>query len=145
MDFESFGDAVSAHLASAEDKVLLKTQSAECLSRGELSSLVEDSRSHMDTTIPMLELELAHQPKAEQDDWIPKPSRPESPAISVSDSSSTLFSIAIQMVSRYNKKRLSEAELNQRLRCGFRQALEPSQGCRVENYVLFNVLAEISV
>lgn len=48
------------------------------------------------------------------------------------------------MVFQHNDKFLTLKELNERLQVGFRKPLEPSQECRVENRVLFKVLAEIS-
>lgn len=55
----------------------------------------------------------------------------------------TLCSVAYEMVMKHNKKQYNEAELNIKLCKGFRSAQTPLEGCRVENKILFSVLAEI--
>lgn len=66
-------------------------------------------------------------------------------AVPLSDSeSTTVCSLALSMVFQHNKKQLTLIELNEKLRFGFRKALKPFQECRVENRILFEVLAEIS-
>jgi arsenic resistance protein ArsH len=55
----------------------------------------------------------------------------------------TLCAVAIQIVRRCNKKDLSMLELDDKLRHGYMIARSPLEGCRVNNWVLLTVLAEI--
>ncbi|KAH3118964.1 hypothetical protein KXX00_006800 [Aspergillus fumigatus] len=55
----------------------------------------------------------------------------------------TLCAVAIQIVRHCNKKNLSMVELDAKLRHGYRNARSPLEGCRVTNWVLLSVLAEI--
>ncbi|EAW20297.1 bZIP transcription factor [Aspergillus fischeri NRRL 181] len=55
----------------------------------------------------------------------------------------TLCAVAIQIVRHCNKKDLSMMELDAKLRHGYRNARSPLEGCRVSNWVLLSVLAEI--
>ncbi|KAF2865889.1 hypothetical protein BDV95DRAFT_585297 [Massariosphaeria phaeospora] len=55
----------------------------------------------------------------------------------------TLCSLAFSLVMVNNRKGYSTTELDIRLRAGYRPGSEPSDGCRIENKVLFSVLAEI--
>ncbi|GIK07234.1 hypothetical protein Aspvir_002892 [Aspergillus viridinutans] len=55
----------------------------------------------------------------------------------------TLCAVAIQIVRHCNKKDLGMAELDIKLRPGYRNARSPLEGCRVTNWVLLMVLAEI--
>ncbi|KAH8693647.1 hypothetical protein BGW36DRAFT_383451 [Talaromyces proteolyticus] len=55
----------------------------------------------------------------------------------------TLCTVAIQIVSLCNKKNLNLLELDSKLRHGYRNARAPLEGCRVDNWVLLSVLAEI--
>ncbi|RHZ70327.1 hypothetical protein CDV55_107782 [Aspergillus turcosus] len=55
----------------------------------------------------------------------------------------TLCAVAIQIVRRCNMKNLSMLELDDKLRHGYRVARSPLEGCRVNNWVLLTVLAEI--
>lgn len=57
--------------------------------------------------------------------------------------STTLCSIALSLVMQHNKKRLTTTQLDDRLRVGYRGASNPAQGCRIQNNVLFSVLADI--
>lgn len=57
---------------------------------------------------------------------------------------STLCSIALSMIFRHNRKGLSIAELQQRLKNGIRIRSGVSKECRIENSILLNVLADIS-
>lgn len=56
----------------------------------------------------------------------------------------TPCSLAFSLITKNNLKGFSAAELDIKLRVGYRKALMPSEGCRVDNKVLFSVLAEIS-
>jgi arsenic resistance protein ArsH len=56
----------------------------------------------------------------------------------------TLCAVAIQIVRHCNKKALSMVELDAKLRHGYRNARSPLEGCRVTNWVLLSVLAEIT-
>ncbi|PKX91178.1 bZIP transcription factor [Aspergillus novofumigatus IBT 16806] len=55
----------------------------------------------------------------------------------------TLCAVAIHLVRHCNKKALSMVELDAKLRHGYRNARSPLEGCRVTNWVLLSVLAEI--
>ncbi|KAJ4989595.1 hypothetical protein SVAN01_04972 [Stagonosporopsis vannaccii] len=61
----------------------------------------------------------------------------------VSDTT-TLCSSAFSLVLKNNLKGYSAADLDLKLRVGYRCGAAPSEGCRVDNKVLINVLAEIS-
>ncbi|KAH8688901.1 hypothetical protein GQ44DRAFT_765631 [Phaeosphaeriaceae sp. PMI808] len=65
------------------------------------------------------------------------------PAEDVSDTT-TLCSSAFSLVLKNNPKGYSAADLDLKLRVGYRCGATPSEGCRVDNKILFNVLAEIS-
>jgi hypothetical protein len=56
----------------------------------------------------------------------------------------TLCSSAFSLVLKNNLKGYSTADLDLKLRVGYRCGAAPSEGCRVDNKVLFSVLAEIS-
>lgn len=56
----------------------------------------------------------------------------------------TLCSLALPLVMTNNRKGYSPVDLEIRLRAGYRCGIVASEGCRIENKVLFNVLAEIS-
>lgn len=58
--------------------------------------------------------------------------------------STTLCSTAFFLVMRNNRKGYTVADLDLRLRAGYRYGSTASEGCRVKNNVLFDVLAEIS-
>lgn len=58
--------------------------------------------------------------------------------------SSTVCSKALALVFRYNRKGLSMAALQSQLKAGMRAPCGTSGECRVENSVLFRVLANIS-
>lgn len=53
-------------------------------------------------------------------------------------------STALSMIFRHNRKGLSLAELQKRLRPGMRPPSEGSKECRIEESVLFRVLADIA-
>ncbi|KAL4893004.1 hypothetical protein BDV59DRAFT_178239 [Aspergillus ambiguus] len=55
----------------------------------------------------------------------------------------TVCAVALELVMNCNAKNLSILELDMRLRCGYRSARFQWEGCRVDNQVLFAVLAEI--
>jgi hypothetical protein len=65
------------------------------------------------------------------------------PAEDVSDTT-TLCSLAFSLVLKNNLKGYSAADLDLKLRVGYICGATPSEGCRVENKILINVLAEIS-
>ncbi|KAE8140797.1 hypothetical protein BDV38DRAFT_279768 [Aspergillus pseudotamarii] len=56
----------------------------------------------------------------------------------------TVCAVALELVMNYNTKNLSISELDMRLRCGYRSARFQWEGCRVDNQVLFAVLAEVT-
>lgn len=55
----------------------------------------------------------------------------------------TLCTVAFRIVNLCNKKNVNVLELDSKLRCGYRNASTPLEGCRVDNWVLLSVLAEI--
>ncbi|KAI9373591.1 hypothetical protein BJX61DRAFT_533004 [Aspergillus egyptiacus] len=55
----------------------------------------------------------------------------------------TVCAVALELVMNCNTKNLSILDLDMRLRCGYRSARFQWEGCRVDNQVLFAVLAEI--
>ncbi|KOC14696.1 hypothetical protein AFLA70_334g001021 [Aspergillus flavus AF70] len=55
----------------------------------------------------------------------------------------TVCAVALELVMSCNTKNLSISELDMRLRCGYRSARFQWEGCRVDNQVLFAVLAEV--
>ncbi|KNG87092.1 hypothetical protein ANOM_005285 [Aspergillus nomiae NRRL 13137] len=55
----------------------------------------------------------------------------------------TVCAVALELVMNCNTKNLSISELDMRLRCGYRSARFQWEGCRVDNQVLFAVLAEV--
>ncbi|GAB7338241.1 hypothetical protein MBLNU457_4573t2 [Dothideomycetes sp. NU457] len=57
---------------------------------------------------------------------------------------STLCSVAFQILARHNRKGLSNLDLEMRLCAGYVNGRNIAQGCRVQNKVLFSVLAEVS-
>lgn len=57
---------------------------------------------------------------------------------------SMLCSMAYKLIMQYNRKGYDDLQLNIKLRKGFKKGRTPLEGCRVENKVLFSVLAEIS-
>lgn len=57
---------------------------------------------------------------------------------------STVCSIALSLIFRYNRKGLPMVELQKRLKPGMRAPTGVSAECRIEDDVLFQVLAEIS-
>jgi hypothetical protein len=56
----------------------------------------------------------------------------------------TLCSLALSLVFKNNTKGYSIAELDLKLRKGYQPGATLSEGCRVDNTVLFRVLADIS-
>ncbi|KAL4786404.1 hypothetical protein BJX76DRAFT_118070 [Aspergillus varians] len=56
----------------------------------------------------------------------------------------TVCAVALELVMKCNAKNLSISELDRLLRCGYRSARFQWEGCRVDNQVLFAVLAEIT-
>jgi hypothetical protein len=65
------------------------------------------------------------------------------PAGATSDTT-TLCSLAFPLVLKNNLKGYSAAELELRLRVGYRPGAAQLEGCRIDNKILFTVLAEIS-
>lgn len=65
------------------------------------------------------------------------------PAEAVSDTT-TLCSLAFSLILKNNLKGYSAADLDLKLRVGYRYGSTLSEGCRVDNQILINVLAEIS-
>lgn len=55
----------------------------------------------------------------------------------------TLCTVAIHIIHHCNKKGLSMLDLDSKLCHGYRKAKSPLEGCRVDNWVLLTVLAEI--
>lgn len=55
----------------------------------------------------------------------------------------TVCAVAIQLILHCNKKDLSMLEVDTRLRHGYRPLRSPLEGCRVNNWVLLTVLAEL--
>ena len=55
----------------------------------------------------------------------------------------TLCSLAFSLIMNNNRKGYDVAEIDLRLRAGYRYGSAPSEGCRVDNKVLFSVLADI--
>jgi hypothetical protein len=60
----------------------------------------------------------------------------------VSDTT-TLCSWAFSLVLKSNLKGYSAADLDLKLRAGYRHGFTPTEGCRIDNKVLLNVLAEL--
>lgn len=60
----------------------------------------------------------------------------------VSDTT-TLCSWAFSLVLKSNLKGYSAADLDFKLRAGYKHGVTPTEGCRIDNKVLLNVLAEI--
>jgi hypothetical protein len=56
----------------------------------------------------------------------------------------TLCSLAFSIVMNNNRKGYNATELDLKLRAGYRRGTGVSQDCRIENKILFSVLAEIS-
>lgn len=67
----------------------------------------------------------------------------EVPVNSASSENTTLCSLAFSLIMNNNRKGYDVAELDLRLRAGYRYEEASSEGCRVENKILFSVLAEI--
>jgi hypothetical protein len=66
-------------------------------------------------------------------------------AVTVDDVSdtTTLCSWAFSLVLKSNLKGYSAADLDLKLRAGYRHGFTPTEGCRIDNKVLLNVLAEL--
>lgn len=66
-------------------------------------------------------------------------------AVTVEDVSdtTTLCSWAFSLVLKSNLKGYSVADLDLKLRAGYRHGFTPTEGCRIDNKVLLNVLAEL--
>lgn len=56
----------------------------------------------------------------------------------------SLCSWAFSLVLKNNSKGYSAADLDFKLRAGYRFGAVPTEGCRIDNKILLNVLAEIS-
>ncbi|KAF1842800.1 uncharacterized protein K460DRAFT_314437 [Cucurbitaria berberidis CBS 394.84] len=65
------------------------------------------------------------------------------PAENVSDTT-TLCSWAFSLVLKNNLKGYSAADLDLKLRAGYRHGATPTEGCRIDNKILLTVLAEVS-
>jgi hypothetical protein len=55
----------------------------------------------------------------------------------------TLCSVAFSLVMTSNRKGYSTADLDLKLRAGYRNGYATSEGCRIENRILLRVLTEI--
>ena len=55
-----------------------------------------------------------------------------------------LCSVAYRLILQSNKRQYNDSQIDSRIRCGFKLGRTPSEGCRVDNEILFAVLAEIS-
>ncbi|KAJ5353448.1 hypothetical protein N7541_006012 [Penicillium brevicompactum] len=55
-----------------------------------------------------------------------------------------LCSVAYRLILQSNKRQYDDSQIDSRIRCGFKLGRTPSEGCRVDNEILFAVLAEIS-
>lgn len=80
--------------------------------------------------------------------YIPSPS-PETPWPVLTNETARedrtmLCSIAYRLISQLNKRQYDDSKIDLKVRCGFRLGRTPSEGCRVDNEVLFAFLAEIS-
>lgn len=64
------------------------------------------------------------------------------PAEDISDTTS-LCSWAFSLVLKNNLKGYSAADLDLKLRAGYRHGATPIEGCRIDNKILLNVLAEV--
>ncbi|KAH7382273.1 hypothetical protein BKA66DRAFT_570567 [Pyrenochaeta sp. MPI-SDFR-AT-0127] len=64
------------------------------------------------------------------------------PAYNVSDTTS-LCSWAFSLVLKSNLKGYSTTDLDLKLRAGYRHGATPTEGCRIDNKILLNVLAEV--
>jgi hypothetical protein len=71
-------------------------------------------------------------------------SNAEATLTSEKSENTTLCSIAFSMIMKNNRKGYDAAELDLKLRAGYRNCIMWSDGCRIENKTLFKVLAEIS-
>jgi hypothetical protein len=60
----------------------------------------------------------------------------------VSDTT-TLCSWAFALVLKSNLRGYSAADLDLKLRAGYRHGVTPTEGCRIDNKVLLNVLAGV--
>jgi hypothetical protein len=65
------------------------------------------------------------------------------PAGDISDTT-TLCSLAFSLLLKNNLKGCSIADLDLKLRVGYRHGATPYEGCRIDNKILLRVLAEIS-
>ena len=61
----------------------------------------------------------------------------------MSSDNTTLCSLAFSLIMNNNRKGYDVAEIDLRLRAGYRYGSAPSDGCRVDNKILFSVLADI--
>lgn len=62
----------------------------------------------------------------------------------VSDTTMTLCSWALSLVLKNNVKGYSAADMDLNLRVGYIYGATPTEGLRIDNKILLNVLAEIS-
>ncbi|GAD92998.1 predicted protein [Paecilomyces variotii No. 5] len=105
---------------------------------GKSKDIVQGTSSLPD--LPEIEQDLGSLLLLEQD----KPDMALSTEVSKDEyQDTTLCAVALELVTNCNKKNLSILELDMRLRCGYRNARFQWDGCRVDNQVLFAVLAEI--
>lgn len=73
-----------------------------------------------------------------------QPRNPEQELTDDAPTTTTLCSVAFSMIVKNNRKGYSQPELDLKLRAGYKCGLSASGACRVENKILFQVLAEIS-
>jgi hypothetical protein len=70
--------------------------------------------------------------------------RAEVPETSISSESTTLCSVAFSLVMSNNRKGYNSTDLDVKLSSGYIYNTAASGGCRIQNNILFSVLAEIS-
>lgn len=146
VDFDGLSNATATDPLLTKSVSALQTSPSDDPFLGMLSSTSQNRQPFPKTGAPTPSFEVTWQSAGGPDEFLSTASCLLNASVPVSESdSTTLCSIALQMVFQHNKKRLTMSELDQKLRCGFRKASEPAQECRVENHVLFNVLAEICV
>jgi hypothetical protein len=107
----------------------------------ELVDLSTNQGSDIGALESMIDLQTLEQPRPN----VPGAEALESP-VQPEDISegTTLCSFAFSLVMKNNKKGYNTADLDLKLRAGYRSGATTSGGCRVDNKILFRVLAEIS-
>ncbi|PGH27411.1 hypothetical protein AJ80_00889 [Polytolypa hystricis UAMH7299] len=72
------------------------------------------------------------------------PKSPQPTTNEATESSTMLCSVAYRLIMQCGRGIYDDLELEMKLRHGYRKGRTPFEGCRIENKVLFSVLAEIS-